>query len=83
MWPRSRSDRARGFSLTELLVTMAALIVILTLSATGAQVTGVQMVSLTHKGMVDADGYRDVRPRMRYDIELYPLWTVRLTKRTF
>jgi type II secretory pathway pseudopilin PulG len=33
MWPRSRSDRARGFSLTELLVTMAALIVILTLSA--------------------------------------------------
>jgi prepilin-type N-terminal cleavage/methylation domain-containing protein len=54
-----------------------------TLSATGAQVTGVQMVSLTHKGMVDADGYRDVRPRMRYDIELYPLWTVRLTKRTF
>ena len=33
MWPRSRSDRARGFSLTELLVTVAALIVIMTLSA--------------------------------------------------
>jgi prepilin-type N-terminal cleavage/methylation domain-containing protein len=31
MWPRSRSDR--GFSLTELLVTVAALVVVLTLSA--------------------------------------------------
>ena len=33
MWPRSPSDRPRGFTLTELLVTMAALVVILTLSA--------------------------------------------------
>jgi len=34
MWPRSpRRDPARGFSLTELLVTMAALVVVLTLSA--------------------------------------------------
>ena len=31
MWPRSRSDR--GFSLAELLVTVAALVVVLTLSA--------------------------------------------------
>lgn len=33
MWPRSRSDAARGFTLTELLVTIAALVVVLTLSA--------------------------------------------------
>ena len=33
MWPRSPSKGARGFSLTELLVTMAALVVVLTLSA--------------------------------------------------
>ena len=54
-----------------------------TLGATGAQVAAVQVVSLTHKGMVDVAGYGDVRPRIRYDVELYPLWTVRLTKRTF
>jgi len=32
MWPRSRSDRSGGFTLTELLVTLAALVVVLTLS---------------------------------------------------
>jgi type II secretory pathway pseudopilin PulG len=33
MWPRSRSNSSRGFTLTELLVTVAALIVVMTLSA--------------------------------------------------
>ena len=54
-----------------------------TLGATGAQVTGVQTISFTHKGMVGVSGYNSVTPRMRYDVQLFPLWTVNVSKRTF
>ena len=54
-----------------------------TLSASGTQVGAIQVVSLTHKGMVDAVGYAEVRPRLRYDVQVYPLWTVGVAKRTF
>ena len=54
-----------------------------TLSPTGTQVSAAQVVSLTHKGMVGVTGFADVQPHIRYDIELYPLWTARVTKRTF
>ena len=54
-----------------------------TLGATGRQVGAPQVVALTHKGMLDIAGYGNVRPRMRYDVELYPLWTVRVAKRMY
>jgi prepilin-type N-terminal cleavage/methylation domain-containing protein len=54
-----------------------------TLGATGSQVTGVQTISFTHKGMVGMAGYSSVTPRMRYDVQLFPLWTVNVSKRTF
>jgi prepilin-type N-terminal cleavage/methylation domain-containing protein len=54
-----------------------------TLSSSGTQVTGAQTLSFTHKGMVGMAGYGSVTPRLRYDIQLYPLWTVNVSKRTF
>ena len=54
-----------------------------TMSTAGGQVTATQMVSLTHKGMIDAVGYASVRPRLRYDIQVFPLWTVGVAKRMF
>jgi hypothetical protein len=33
--------------------------------------------------MVDDPGFSEVRPRMRFDVELYPLWTVRMNKRLY
>ena len=54
-----------------------------TIGAAGAQVGTPQVVSLTHRGMVDEAGFGSVRPRMRYDIELFPLWTVGVTKRIY
>jgi hypothetical protein len=54
-----------------------------TLNSYGSQVAATQMIALTHKGMVDEGGYADVRPRLRYDIQLYPLWTVNVTKHPY
>lgn len=54
-----------------------------TLGTTGRQVGGPQVLALTHKGMLDIAGYGTVRPRMRYDIELYPLWSVGVSKRIY
>ncbi len=46
----------------------------------GAQATGAQTISITHRGMLDEAGFGEVRPRLRYDIQLYPLWTITVTK---
>lgn len=54
-----------------------------TLATTGRQVTATQVVALTHKGMLDITGYAEVRPRLRYDVELYPLWTVNIRKQPY
>jgi prepilin-type N-terminal cleavage/methylation domain-containing protein len=54
-----------------------------TLNSYGTQVAATQMIALTHKGMVNEAGYAEVSPRLRYDVHVYPLWTVDVTKRPY
>jgi len=46
----------------------------------GSQATSAQTISITHRGMLDEAGFGKVRPRLRYDIQLYPLWTLTVVK---
>jgi prepilin-type N-terminal cleavage/methylation domain-containing protein len=49
----------------------------------GSQTSTTQMISITHRGMLDQSGFAHVRPRLRYDIQLYPLWALNVTKNTY
>jgi prepilin-type N-terminal cleavage/methylation domain-containing protein len=50
---------------------------------TSTQVRTTQVLALTHKGMVGLGGYADVRPRLRYDVQIFPLWNVSVNKSVY
>jgi prepilin-type N-terminal cleavage/methylation domain-containing protein len=49
----------------------------------GSQATSAQTIAITHRGMLDEAGFGKVRPRLRYDIQLFPLWTLNVVKRQY
>ncbi len=49
----------------------------------GSQATTAQTLAITHRGMLDEAGFGSVRPRLRYDVQLYPLWAVTVDKNTY
>jgi prepilin-type N-terminal cleavage/methylation domain-containing protein len=52
-------------------------------ASTNSQVTSTQVLAITHRGMVDEPGFASVRPRVRYDIQLFALWTVGVAKKLY
>lgn len=49
-------------------------------SGTTRQVTSTQTFSITHRGMLDESGFGSIRPRIRYDVQVFPVWNVNVTK---
>jgi prepilin-type N-terminal cleavage/methylation domain-containing protein len=54
-----------------------------TLGPGGQQVAAVQTIALTHRGMLGDATFADITPRMRFDVQVYPLWTVDVARRMY
>lgn len=52
-------------------------------ASTNSMVSSAQDLAITHRGMLDETGFGRVRPRLRYDIQVNPLWALSVTKKPY